>query len=70
MTGGDLARIRKKLGLSLYEWGRALGYQGNHNGIQVQVKDMETGKRTITRMCERLARMYERHGVPEEVLAD
>jgi hypothetical protein len=69
MTGPEFASIRKQLGLSLYDWGRALGYQGNRNSLQVQIKGMEDGARAITPMCRRLVRMYERYGVPEDLIA-
>jgi len=64
MTGPELRSIRDALGLSQEAFGRALGYEGSRAGVINQISDMEHGSRTITRMVERLAEMYGRHGVP------
>jgi transcriptional regulator with XRE-family HTH domain len=68
MTGEEFATIRKRLGLSLYDWGRALGYEGNRNTIQVAVSRYERGDRDIPPWINRLARMFDRFGVPAEFL--
>lgn len=47
MTGADLKKIREATGLSIAEFGRALGYNGTHRNVRKQVLDMEAGKRTI-----------------------
>lgn len=69
MTGRQFASIRKRLGLSMYSWGRALGYQGTRNTVQVSIMRYERGERPIPPWIARLAEMYDRHGVPEEFLA-
>ncbi len=69
MTGSELARIRKRLGLSLTGMGRALGYEGNKNTLQVAISRYENGDREIPPWIARLAQMYDRHGVPDDYLA-
>lgn len=68
MTGVELAAIRHRLGLSLVEMGRALGYDGNRNTVQVAVGRYESGGRDIPPWIGRLAHMYGRHGVPRQFL--
>jgi transcriptional regulator with XRE-family HTH domain len=68
MTGAQLAAIRKRLGLSLVEMGRALGYAGNRNTVQVAVSRYEAGDRDIPPWIARLAAMYAEHGVPPRFL--
>jgi transcriptional regulator with XRE-family HTH domain len=65
VTGPELAAIRHKLGLSLVQMGRALGYEGNRNTVQVAVHRYETDARPIPPWIGRLAWMYGRHGVPK-----
>lgn len=64
MTGDELKAIRKGLGLTTLEFGRALGYQGNANTVSVQVRQMETDMKPVKPWIARLADMYRRHGVP------
>lgn len=64
MTGSELKAIRRQLGLSTKELGRALGYRGNDNTISVQVRQYESDAREIPPWIERLAIMFGRHGVP------
>lgn len=66
MTGPEFRAIRQQLGLTLMEWGRALGYQGDNP--QVTVSRLEAEGQPITRQVARLAEMYRRHGVPDEFL--
>lgn len=66
MTGYEFSAIRKRLGLSLYDWGRALGYEGNRNTVQVAVSRYERGDRDIPPWIARLAMMFDRHGVPSD----
>lgn len=68
MTPAEMKRIRHERGLSTAQWGRALGYRGAN--VQVQVRQLENGVKPIPRFVERLARMFERHGVPEEWLEE
>lgn len=70
MTGPELAAIRQALGLSLVEFGRALGYLGNRNSIQVAVSRYEAGTREIPPWIARLAWMYGKHGVPRQFRED
>jgi transcriptional regulator with XRE-family HTH domain len=69
MTGPDLRAIRTRLGLSVYDFGRALGYQGNDNTVGVQIRRYETGARDVPPWIARLAEMYGRYGVPKEFRA-
>lgn len=68
MTGPELKAIREKLGLSVIQMGRALGYSGNDNTISVQVRRYELGMREIPEWIARLAFMYGKHGVPKRFL--
>ena len=65
MTGLELSLIRNKLGLTRLQWGRALGYRGTDESIGVMVRRTETMD-AVPGQIERLAEMYERHGVPAE----
>lgn len=69
MTGKQFHDIRKRLGLSLYDFGRALGYEGNRNTIQVAISRYEKGDRNIPPWIGRLAKMFDRHGVPDDFIA-
>ena len=66
MTGPEFAAIRKSLGLSTVQWGRALGYTGNDNTVSVGIRRYESGARPLPPWIARLATMYGRHGVPAE----
>lgn len=68
MTGTELRAIRHALGLSLNQFGRALGYEGNANTLNCAIRRYEAGEREIAPWIARLATMYERHGVPSEYL--
>lgn len=69
MTGPDLKTIRKRLGLSTLQMGRALGYRGNDNTVSVAIRQYESGQRDIPPWIARLVAMYGRHGVPEDLEA-
>ena len=66
MTGADLKRIRKALGLSTVEMGRALGYEGADNTVSVTVRRYESGMRPIPPVVAVLVGMFDRHGAPPE----
>lgn len=68
MTGSEFLSIRQQLGFTLMQWGRALGYQGDRNTVQVAVRRYESGARDIPPWIARLAEMYRRHGVPQDFL--
>lgn len=68
MTGPELAAIRAQLGLSLDAMGRALGYTGDRNTVQVAMSRFEAGHRPIPLTAARLAVMFGRHGVPDDFL--
>lgn len=68
MTGAELRAIRQQLGLSLVQMGRALGYAGNRNTLQVSVARYEDDTREIPPWIERLATMYHKHGIPSQFL--
>jgi len=67
MTGADIRAIRQALGLSVIEFGRALGYAGADNTVSVQVRRYEGGQRTIPPWIARLVGMYGRYGVPADL---
>lgn len=65
MTGPEFQAIRKRLGLSVIEMGRALGYEGKDNTVSVTVRRYEAPNgRPIPPWIARLAQMFDRHGVP------
>jgi transcriptional regulator with XRE-family HTH domain len=66
MTPQQFKAIRRELGLTVRDFGRALGYQGNDNTISVQVRQYECGDRIPPPWIERLAIMFGRHGVPPD----
>lgn len=41
MTGDDLQKLRKRSGLTIAAFGRALGYEGKHNNLSRRVRRME-----------------------------
>ena len=63
MTGPEFTAIRKRLGLSTVEMGRALGYEGQDNTVSVTVRRYESGQRDIPPWIARLAAMYGKHGL-------
>ena len=60
----DRRAIRKKLGLSLLEMGKAIGYQGSDQTVKNVWHRYETGERECPPWIARLAYMLGRHGVP------
>lgn len=66
MTPAEFRAIRLQLGLTLEQWGRALGRSGDH--VRNQINAMEGGRKEITLPVARLAHMYGQHGVPPEFL--
>ena len=44
MTGQDIKRLRRRLGLSLAEMGRALGYAGERRTIARRLRRIEAGQ--------------------------
>lgn len=65
MTGAQLKQIREQLGLSVVDFGTALGYLGNTNSIWVRIREFERGKRLVPETVARLALMFKWYGVPE-----
>ncbi len=66
MTGPELRAIRLKLGLTLSQMGRALGYAGNNPHRSIYRLEGEYNGRTITIQAERLAILLgERGKVPK-----
>ena len=57
MTGPEFKAIREKLGLSLTEWGRVLGYQGSNDTVRALIHKYENGSRTIPPMLSILAKV-------------
>lgn len=68
MTGKEFAAVRKRLGLGVVEFGRAIGYQGSHDNVSLSVRRFERGERPVPVWIERLVTLYERHGIPPEWL--
>lgn len=56
MTPEQFQQARHRLGLTLDQMGRMLGYQGEH--IRQQVHDLETGRRDIREPQRRLMEAY------------
>lgn len=66
MTGSELKEIRNRLGLGVISFGRALGYSGNNNTVNVQIRQFEADTRPVPFWVERLAIMFDRYGVPPD----
>jgi hypothetical protein len=56
MTPEQFQKARHRLGLTLEQMGRMLGYQGEH--VRQQVHDLETGRRDIREPQRRLMQAY------------
>ena len=63
VTGDDFRAIRKRLGLSTVEMGRALGYEGQDNTVSVTVRRYESGMRPIPPTIAVLMGIYRKHGL-------
>jgi transcriptional regulator with XRE-family HTH domain len=63
MTGSEFRAIRKSLGLSLREMGRAIGYEGTDDTVSAQINKYENGKRDIPPWIANLVTMYGKHGI-------
>jgi len=68
MTGDELRAIRNGLDLSAFAFGLALGYTGNRNTIQTQIRKYESGAREVPALVARLAIMFRDHGVPQDFI--
>jgi hypothetical protein len=69
MTGPELAHIRRSLGLSVIEFGRAVGYEGSDETVSSTIRRYESPRgRHVPRWIGRLALMFHRHGIPDEFL--
>ena len=44
MTGDEMRAIRKRMGMSAVEFGRALGYRSSYNTIKVKIQRYERFK--------------------------
>jgi len=62
MTADEFKSIRKQLGLSTVEMGRALGYEGQDNTVSVTVRRYESGQRPIPPTVAVLVGLYGRLG--------
>jgi hypothetical protein len=67
MTKEQFRSIRIKLALTQQAWGEYLGY--GTNGANRIISDMEAGRKSISPQIALLAQMYERHGVPDDIVA-
>ena len=65
MIPDELKRIRKGLGLTQSQFASLLGY--THFS---RISNFERGKDPIPKTTERLARMFQMYGVPDEWLAE
>lgn len=68
MTGPELAAIRKSLGLSTEELGRAI-YGTKGQSASVSVRRLEARHDSIPVTAARLVTMFAEHGVPDEYLS-
>lgn len=68
MKGDTLRAIRKRLGLTVMEMGKAFGWQGTAKTMREQLNRYETGKREIPPAISRLAIMFDRFKVPGDFL--
>jgi transcriptional regulator with XRE-family HTH domain len=65
MTPAELKSIRLKLGLSLLEMGRAIGYTGEAQSAKTTLYRYENGRQPIPPWIARLVYMYGRYGIPK-----
>lgn len=65
MKPSRLNEIRLKLGLTWDQFGKALGYGGKSPAPNVQ--RFAKGERLLPPYLARLALMYERFGIPEDI---
>lgn len=56
MTSEEFAAIRKRTGLGVVDFGRALGYAGNMNTVSVLVRAYERGKKAVPPRIAEVAR--------------
>lgn len=63
MTPAEFKSIRKQLGLSTIEMGRAIGYEGKDNTVSVTIRKYESGGRPIPPWIANLVAMYGKHGL-------
>ena len=69
MTGPELKAIRNRLGLSVVQMGRAIGYEGADKSVAVMIHRLEAPNgRPIPPYVVRLAIMFDLWGVPPEYL--
>lgn len=68
MTPAEFKSARLACGLNLADWAIALGYRNTtRDGLRQQAHDMEAGRKAISPQVARLAEMYRRYGVPEDL---
>jgi transcriptional regulator with XRE-family HTH domain len=65
VTGEQLRAIRQALGLSISEFARALGFEGENASLAL--RRLERGEKTIAPKIARLACMYGRFGIPDDL---
>ena len=71
MTADNLKAARFKCGLTQADFALALGYRSERRkNLADQVDGMESGRRPISPQVARLAFMFERFGIPEELRAE
>lgn len=70
MNHDQFRHIRRELGLTARQLGRALGYNGNPNTLGVQIRGFESGKREIPGPTSRLMEMFELCGIPTDKLKE
>lgn len=68
MTGTELKAIRRRLGLSTTELGRAFGYTGGDVSTSGTIRKYESEQRTMPPWLARLATMFDMNGVPPSFL--
>jgi hypothetical protein len=67
MTPAEFRAVRIKLTITQQAWGEYLGYGAN--GANRIICDMEAGRKSISPQIALLVQMYERHGVPDDIVA-
>lgn len=70
MEAKDFKSIRRSFNLSVMEWARVLGYDGNRDSVQRTILNYESGRREIPGYLASLVIMYERFGIPDDFLVD
>lgn len=71
LASDTVKEARRSSGLPAADFARALGYRlRNRQLARQQIEDLETGRKPVTGIVERLCLMFLRFGIPDDFLDD